>query len=80
MFPESGDAKDCVGCAVTTIPTSFDDLEEQALAVGRTVELKIFSVLVAAIEDAVGLQACDEIGVETETSLKIVVVVRRDHE
>src|SRR5215212_2791486 len=70
-----GDAERRVGSAVALVAAPLDDLEDEALAPGGGVELKELAVLVAVVEDVLGLQPIGQTGIEPEASFNIVIVV-----
>jgi hypothetical protein len=56
------DAELGVGGAIALVAAAaFDDLEEEAFAAGRTVELKILAVLVLVIGNARAFQVVEEV-------------------
>jgi len=63
MPPQRCDAEDGVRRAIAAIAAALDDLEEEAFAIGRAVELEIFAMLVAIVENIMCLQALGEIRV-----------------
>ena len=76
-----GDAERGVRGAVAAVAAAaLDDLEEEALAEVRAVELEILAVLVAVVEDVQRPQPVGEVGVEAEARLDVVVVVGRDRQ
>ena len=75
-----GDAELRVGGAIAAITAApLDDLEEEALAVVRAVELEIFAAVgVAVVEDVLLTQPVGEVRVEAEAGLDVVIIVARD--
>ena len=55
----------CVGRTVSAIAVAtFNNLEEETVAVGRAIELEIFAAVVAIVEHIVGAQAIEQIRVQ----------------
>ena len=75
MPAQGGDAEDRVGRTIAAIAPALDDLEEEALVIGGAVELEIFAVLVAVVEDIVCLEPLGEGRIEAEAGLQVVIVV-----
>ena len=71
-----GDAELGIGGAIAAIDaTALDDLEEEALAEVLAVELEIFAVVVAVVEDVFAAQPFEEIGFEAEARFQIILIV-----
>src|SRR5262245_62076140 len=69
-----GDAEGGVHGAVTGVSSAaLDDLEEEAVAEGAAVDLEIFSLVVAVVEDARGSQLVGKIRLQPEAGLQVVI-------
>src|SRR5262245_41961045 len=67
------DAKHGVRGAVTGVAVSaFDNFEEEALAIVRTVELEELAALIAIVEDVAVAQPCEEWGIEREAGVEVI--------
>ena len=71
-----GDAERCVRRAVALVAGApLDDLDDEAFAEHRRVELEELAGLVAVIEDVGGAQPVGQIGIQPETRLDVVIIV-----
>ena len=69
-----------VGRAIAAIAATLDDLEEKALVVGLGIDLQVFRVALAVVQDVMRLQQFELIGGQVCLGQKVVVIVFRNGE
>ncbi len=67
-----------VGSAISTIPATLDDLEEESLRERARVELEVLPFRIPVVQDVQLCESLDALGIELEARFKIIIVVVRN--